>query len=205
MSDRISVISPTLPPIRMREVLRYMGAEKATDEMQTLLAECTEEAREVFVCRVCFRVFDVRTDGDDVDLGFARVESRALRKNLDGCDRAVLFAATVGLEIDRLITRYSRLSPSRALCFQALGAERIEALCDAFCERMKQEYQKFGFGLRPRFSPGYGDLPLSLQRDIFNALDCPKRIGLSLNESLIMSPTKSVTAIIGISPEPKVR
>ena len=198
MSDRISVISPTLPPIRMREVLRYMGAEKATDEMQTLLAECTEEAREVFVCRVCFRVFDVRTDGDDVDLGFARVESRALRKNLDGCDRAVLFAATVGLEIDRLITRYSRLSPSRALCFQALGAERIEALCDAFEEELRARYAAEGKVLRPRFSPGYGDLSLELQRDIFRALDCPRQIGLSLNESLLMTPTKSVTAVIGI-------
>ena len=198
MSERISVISPTLPPIRMREVLRYMGAEKATDEMQTLLAKCTDEARDAFVCRVCFRVFDVRTDGDGVDLGFARGESRALRKNLDGCDRAVLFAATVGLEIDRLITRYSRLSPSRALCFQALGAERIEALCDAFEEELRARYAAEGKVLRPRFSPGYGDLSLELQRDIFRALDCPRQIGLSLNESLLMTPTKSVTAVIGI-------
>ena len=199
MSDRISVISPTLPPIRMREVLRYMAAEKATDEMQALLAECMDEARDAFACRVCFRVLDVRIDGDGVDLGFAKTESRALRKNLDGCDRAVLFAATVGLEIDRLITRYSRLSPSRALCFQALGAERIEALCDAFEEELRARYGAEGAVLRPRFSPGYGDLPLELQRDIFRALDCPRQIGLSLNASLLMTPTKSVTAVIGIS------
>ena len=52
--------------------------------------------------------------------------------------------------------------------------------------------------LRPRFSPGYGDLPLELQKDVFRVLDCPRKIGLSLNESLLMSPSKSVTAIIGI-------
>ena len=53
--------------------------------------------------------------------------------------------------------------------------------------------------LRPRFSPGYGDLPLALQADVFWALDCTSKIGVSLSESLIMSPQKSVTAIIGIS------
>ena len=52
--------------------------------------------------------------------------------------------------------------------------------------------------IRPRFSPGYGDLPIEIQKDIFRALDCPRRIGLTLNENLLMSPTKSVSAIIGI-------
>ena len=56
---------------------------------------------------------------------------------------------------------------------------------------------------RPRFSPGYGDLPINMQKDIFAALDCPRKIGLSLNESLLMSPSKSVTAIIGVSARPK--
>ena len=79
---------------------------------------------------------------------------------------------------------------------QAIGAERIEALCDAFCDDMEKE---MGVSLRPRFSPGYGDLPLSVQKDIISLLEAPKRIGLSLNDSLLMSPTKSVTAFAGIS------
>ena len=199
MSAYVHVCSPDLPPIHMREVLRYMGARETTEEVSALIMECIEELGETLTCRVCWREINVRIDGKGLDLGFVKTESRALATNFKGCDRAILFAATTGLGIDRLITRYTHISPARALCFDAIGAERIEALCDAFCERMKEEYQKSGFGLRPRFSPGYGDLPLSLQRDIFNALDCPKRIGLSLNESLIMSPTKSVTAFVGVS------
>ena len=78
--------------------------------------------------------------------------------------------------------------------FQAIGAERIESLCDAFCAEREAE----GLRLRPRFSPGYGDLPLELQRDLFRGLDCSRKIGLTLNESLLMSPSKSVTAIAGI-------
>lgn len=58
-------------------------------------------------------------------------------------------------------------------------------------------------GQRPRFSPGYGDLPLSAQREIFAVLDCGKRIGLMLNDSLLMSPSKSVTAFVGIGGEMK--
>ena len=49
-----------------------------------------------------------------------------------------------------------------------------------------------------RFSPGYGDLPLDVQRPLFAALDVPRKIGVSLTDSLLMAPSKSVSAIIGI-------
>ena len=129
-----------------------------------------------------------------VDFGFFKVVSQSLSKNLLGCKRAIIFAATAGFEIDRLITRHSRLSPARALMLSALGSERAEALCDAFSHDMKNTYGT----TRPRFSAGYGDLPLSLQKDIFKLLNPSAKIGLSLSESLLMSPTKSVTAFIGI-------
>ena len=97
--------------------------------------------------------------------------------------------------VDRLIAKYNRISPSKALIFQAIGAERAESLCDLFCDEMKEKYST-----NPRYSPGYGDLPLDIQRDIFAVLDCPRKIGLTLNDSLLMSPSKSVTAIIGVKP-----
>ena len=123
--------------------------------------------------------------------------SRDLWKTFDGCDRVILFAATIGLPIDRLILRYGKISPSKALFLQAIGAERIEALCELFFTDMQEEKRKDGYLLRPRFSAGYGDFPLEAQKEIFASLDCARKIGLSLNESLLMSPTKSVTALIG--------
>ena len=113
----------------------------------------------------------------------------------------VVFGATVGLAIDRLIARYGHISPVKALFFQAIGAERIEAVCDLFCADIQREYAACGYQAGARFSPGYGDFPLSAQRDIFRVLDCSRKIGLSLNSSLLMSPSKSVTAIIGLSRE----
>jgi cobalamin-dependent methionine synthase I len=113
-------------------------------------------------------------------------ESGSLARFLEGSERVTVFAATVGLGVDRLINRYVSVSPVKALLFQAIGAERIEALCENFCKEL---------GLKKRFSPGYGDFALAAQREIFSLLGCEKRIGLSLTDSLLMTPTKSVTAI----------
>ena len=84
---------------------------------------------------------------------------------------------------------------------QALGGERVEALCRAFCADMAESYGAEGYFTRPRFSPGYGDLDIYMQRDIFRALDCQNSIGLYLADSMLLMPSKSVTAIIGLSRE----
>lgn len=194
MSSVIRQIAAMPPPIDRREVLRYMGGREASEEVAELLTSAIEEAKNAFSYRAIVCELPIVSNGERLDLGFATVESRDLSKNLAGCDRILLLAATVGVGIDRLMARYGRLSPARALCMEAIGSERVEALCDAACEVLSREYGT----LRPRFSAGYGDLPLSLQRDIFEYMQCHKHIGLTLNESLLMSPAKSVTAIIGV-------
>ncbi len=187
------------PALNERECLRYAGTtpQDISAEERELFEGCWKEAEQKLVYQVCCGRFPVKREENSLDFGFMQTDSRALMKNLEGCEEVVIFAATVGLELDRLIRRYTSLSPAKALFFQAIGAERIESLCDAFCEELKES----GLQLRPRFSPGYGDFPLEVQRDIFRVLDCPRKIGLSLNESLLMSPSKSVTAIIGIGRE----
>ncbi len=184
----------SLPPVRVQEVLRYSGCADVTPDMEKLVSECIAEADGIFCGRVCHSEFSLKKTEKGLDLGFAQTDSRDLEKNLEGCDSAIVFCATVGHEIDRFIKKYGVISPAKAVIFQGLGAERIEALCDLFCADLETEH----FTARPRFSPGYGDLPLELQRDIFRTLDCPKRIGATLNESLLISPTKSVSAIVGL-------
>ena len=184
------------PPIRRRELLRYAGCAEADAATATLMDDCLTEAADALAYKVCYRELPVKIDEKKCDFGTFSVFSHQLARNLENCTRVLLLAATVGVGIDRLIQKYSRIAPSRALMMQAIGAERIEALCDAFCDDMEKE---MGVSLRPRFSPGYGDLPLGVQKDIISLLEAPKRIGLSLNDSLLMSPTKSVTAFAGIS------
>ncbi len=188
----------TPPPFNEDEILRYTGARNGDSITKELVKSCISELSGKLVYRVCHAEFKISKSGDVLDLGFTKTESRVLEKHLSECNGIVLFAATVGIELDRLIAKYSRLSPTRALAFQGIGAERVEALCDAFEEKIRSELAKLGKSTVKRVSAGYGDIPLEMHKDIFAVLDCPRRIGLSLNESLLMSPSKSVTAIIGI-------
>ncbi len=174
------------PPVRRQEIFRYL---KTTPEISGPgVEQCLCELLPLLSYRVCYGRFPLAFSSDAVDLGFAKTPSGDLRKALSGCGEIIVFAATVGIAPDRFLARHGALSPTKALYGDAIGTERIEALCDAFEETQAP--------CRPRFSPGYGDLPLTLQREIFQTLDCQK-IGLTLNDSLLMSPCKSVTAIIG--------
>ena len=193
--------SGVLPAVDLPEMLRYAACRAADEQTLALAQMCAEEGAGVLRPALCWREVPLQVDGDTVDLGFTVFTSRKLAQVLEGCDRAVIFAATVGLELDRLIARYGRLSPAKGLMMQALGAERIEALCDAFCAELERSCAPRV--PRRRFSPGYGDLPLEGPRAFFAALDCHKQIGLYLNESLLMSPTKSVTAIVGLGRDGK--
>lgn len=181
------------PKVNMKEIIRYAGGK----EIESTAVECLAEAEKILSYKVCYAVVNVLINGDNVDMEFTRVRSKDLSKNLRGCDKAIVFAATVGIGIDRLISKYSRVFPVRALCFQAIGSERVEALCDEFENEIKKEISDEETFSRPRFSPGYGDLSLDIQKEIFSLLDCSRKIGVSLGDSLLMTPSKSVTAIIG--------
>lgn len=190
-----TVLSKTYTPMpyNRKEIRRYAGISGESPEIDSVMEECIEEASDKLTYKVCYTEFDITQKDGITDLGFMKTESKDLTKNLDGCRKIVVFAATVGLELDRLIVKYGHVSPVKALMFQAIGAERIEALCDVFTEDILSDED-----VKPRFSAGYGDFPLEAQKNIFDVLEPARRIGISLNESLLMSPSKSVTAIIGI-------
>ena len=182
------------PPFSEKEILRYAGASEVDEALLSLMRECINDSKCALMYKVCFYKAPLSINGETCDFTHFKVNSKNLSKNLHGCGSAIIFAATVGIGIDRLIHKYSKISPAKALLFQAIGAERIEALCDIFSEDVKA----FGKACRPRFSAGYGDLPLETQKEIFKILSPQKNIGLTLGDTLLMSPTKSVTAFIGI-------
>ena len=201
MLTAISVRSYGAAEYNKKEICRYAGAALGNEDLELLIDECIGEINENALGRVCYREFDVAKKDGILDLGFVKTSSSDLAKNLDGCESIILFGATVGFDVDRLISKYSRVSPLKALVFEAIGAERVELLCDTFAREIAKEKHAIGKACRARFSPGYGDLPLEIQREIVSVLDCQRKIGLTLNSSLLMSPSKSVTAIIGVYPE----
>ena len=110
---------------------------------------------------------------------------------------AFFLAATLGAEADRRLRRFSALDLPRAAVWQAGCAAYLEEYIDGMEEDMRREAP--GLYLRPRFSPGYGDLDISHQRAMFDLLELEKRLGLSLTQTQMMLPEKSVTAIAGLS------
>jgi len=196
---RKEVLSFDAPKLNYAEVARYLGVkirgeascteDSELDKIHDLISECYEISKPSLKYDVCFMEISKK---DAADFAFAELEY------FNDCKGFIVFGATVGVGFDRLINKYSSLSVSKAAVLQALGAERIETLCDAFEKIIVDSEAKKGNETKRRISPGYGKFSLDMQSEIFNLLNLPKEIGLTLNESLMMSPSKSVTAIIGI-------
>lgn len=128
-----------------------------------------------------------------VNLGFATIQSKNLYKNLQGCNEAFVFAVTTGIEVDRLLARLNMLSQSRHFITDALSSAAVESYCDYVNMIIEGDLKT-----KPRFSPGYGDLSLEIQPEILKVLSADKTLGITLNSSLLMTPVKSITAIMGV-------
>ena len=184
-------------PFDEKEILRYAMLPSFAPKPEELpLQECLKAAKGAAQCRAVWRRYLLVRDGDTLDLGFAKTDSRDLKKHLEGCGEILLFACTAGAETDRRIARAKLLSPARGLLMHAIGAQQVEGGCGRLCARLAQQFPDRQ--LTDRFSPGYGDLPLTIQREVMAALDCGRTLGITLTESLLMTPSKSVTAIIGM-------
>ena len=191
--------------IPVKEVQRYMGYHGIVDiapEMQEKINKAIEHLGTQSHPRIISKEYRITVSektvtlhADNEDVTF---ESEGLVRNLSGCCGAILLAATVGPACDMLVRRASITSAADAAVYQAAGAAAIEAFLDDYNDKLKASYEARGLFLRPRFSPGYGDLKLEHQKDWFRLLDITKQIGIELTDSLLMVPTKSVTAIIGI-------
>ena len=197
MADLIHTAELGEIPFDRKEILRYaMMPSTAPAPEELPLEECLEAARGAARCRAVWRRYPLSRAGDELDLGFARTASQSLGKRLEGCREILLFACTAGAEMDRRIARAKLQSPARALLMHAIGAQQVEGACDRLCRLLAERFPDRR--LTARYSPGYGDLPLSLQREVFAALQCERTIGATLTDSLLMQPSKSVTAIIGM-------
>ncbi len=181
------------------EVYRYMGFKGEMPEMP--IAEMTEviikELHRVSNPKFCSVDTSVVIDENVVSFKTFCVKSKSLSKHLSDCTSAVLFAATLGSEADMLIYKYSLISPSKAVAAQAAATAMIEMYADDICSIFEEEAKKDGLYITKRFSPGYGDLSLECQSDFLGALDAGKRIGLCITDSGMLTPVKSVTAVVG--------
>lgn len=189
--------------ISKAEAARYMGVKGATPDAVAELLERLEPIVRAAI-RPCYvyRETTVVHDEQGVRLGCMSVPltGKSAAEHLKGCDKAIILAATLSAEADKLIRRLAVSDMAESLAADSLCSAAIEAVCDLAEEeifsRINAPYRTW------RFSPGYGDMPLELQKDLLDALNAQRRIGLTVTESSLLVPVKSVTAIIGISDAP---
>ena len=179
-----------------REALRYLRARPDDKEAQLLLDTVYLKLRNEVQARHVLQKHRVAVDATGVTLeSGTRFNSRDLAEHLKGCEEALLLGATLGSRVDAAIRRLALGSVAEGAAAQAVAA----ALIESYCDEVQARFDTGGLAQRPRFSPGYGDWDLAEQRLLFPVLNCAKLIGLTLTEGCMMAPSKSVTAVIGLS------
>lgn len=189
-----------------QEALRYLGYHGAQPNAAVLerMAHCAQELQQFCAPKSVYQAFDLTLPAEDMlHLADITICSKNLSHTLKGCARVYLMAATLGIGADRLIARASAVRMSDAVIYQAVAAAMIEAYCDEVNDRLRQQAEAEGWYCRPRFSPGYGDFAIAHQQDFSRLLDTPRKIGLTVTETCLLAPVKSVTAVIGLSDSPQ--
>ncbi len=191
--------------VNYKEIFRYLGyrnGQAPDGKVGERIRECAEDMLEAVNSKAVYREFPLEHKEENVvSIDGLNIRSVKLAKNLKGCKSVYLMGATLGIEADRLIARASAKRMSDALIYQAAAAAIIESYCDEVNGNIRKEADKSGLYCRPRFSPGYGDFNLEYQKDVVRLLDASKKIGLTVTDSLLLVPVKSVTAVIGVSGE----
>lgn len=202
-----------LDKLNIDEALRYLGCVSASEnelsadngknaaikDMRSLVEGCEELVRNTAIPRYALKVVDIEDSPEGVlckDTSLV-LKGNAIRKHLEGCRKAVLMSVTVSADIDRLIRKAQIKDMAEAMVIDSLSSVAVEQVCDKVEELIRNKYPEYYQTFR--FGVGYYDLPIDLQKDFLKVCDATRRIGLSVSPSNILMPTKSVTAVIGLS------
>lgn len=182
-----------------KEIVRYMVCKEESANEQKLINEFLPLVKKEAKPKGSYAFFDLEKNDDAVFIEKECLKSKALFKNLMCSDSAIVFSLTLGIGIDRLISKYSVLSPASALCINGIATALIEEYANVFCGEIKEILKGENLFLMPRFSPGYADFDLKNQELFIKLTNAQKICGINLTKSYMMAPSKSITAIMGVS------
>lgn len=185
------------------EAMRYLGyrKQKISENTALLIEETAKEAESLAKGFYCSLAFEIVRENDDIaakECDFV-LKGEDIKKHLAGCEKGIVFCATLGFEIERRIQIYEKNDLTKAVILDCCASAMIETFCDKICDEYAEKLSKDGLYLTSRYSPGYGDFPLSSQKEILRVLNAQRKAGITCNEQFLLFPRKSVTAIMGIS------
>lgn len=185
------------------EAFRYMGLKGNTppENISRIADECEELLMKSVTPAYVWKMYDIsHTDGGIAVSGTELLlKGRDISEHLKDCHKCILMCATLSAGADRMIKSCEVTGMEKAVIADCLASAAAEQICNTAEAEIQQTLSDCGYYYTWRFSPGYGDLPIDIQPCFLKALDAQKRIGVTVTESYILIPRKSVTAIIGIS------
>lgn len=183
------------------EAFRYMGFKggEIKESILKITEECEKELLKAIKPRLVYRVFEIEKTDEGIGMKNTSVIFRGkdIAAHLECCDRCVLMCVTLSADADRLIRQYEAGNMEKAVIADSLASAAVEQACEMAEKEIQNTLGSYNYTWR--FSPGYGDFPLEIQKEFLDIIDAPKRIGVNITDSLILIPKKSVTAVIGIS------
>ena len=189
--------------LNREEILRYLGYKDSgiTPQIEKLLDRCESETLKIIQPKYIYKRFPVTHELSGIcvgETGFV-LRGKDIREHLKNCNEIFRLGVTAGIELDRKIRRYMVTEPDIGVVLDSCGIQAVEQIADMAEQEIEACVSSEGYHLTWRFSPGYGDLPLDTQKELVQVLDMHRKIGVSLTDSCLMVPSKSVTAILGIS------
>ncbi len=187
----------------VREALRYLGVQDPPAELVQQAQAVAGRLSAAVQPKYTYRVYGLDALDDGILLHGSGVKLTGLtaKQMLAQCGQAALLACTLGSRFDALLLSLQARDMAKAVICDALGSALVEAGCAAAEREIAARFPEMY--LTDRFSPGYGDLPLELQRSLCDVLEVQRRLGVTVTPSLLMNPMKSVTAVIGLSERPQ--
>lgn len=190
-----------LKQLDRNEALRYLGCREEISDgrVAALLDICEKLLLEAAEPKYLYKVYDISSESEGIRISDSNIylTGQQTARHLENCDRIVLMCATIGGKVDTLLRRLQISDMAQAVVTDALASVAVEQVCDMAEEEI---FSTVKCNSRTwRYSPGYGDLPLDIQKQLLALLDAPKKIGLCATDALMLAPVKSVTAFIGLS------
>lgn len=185
--------------IPRKEILRYMSCKQEDSAVKNLIDTLLPVVTDSLCLKGSFVYLPIECSNNEVYIEDTCIKSTVLAQNLKDCKSAVVFALTCGINVDLLIKKHSAKSTSEAFCINAIATAAIEEYANEFCSEILAELKKENLCTRPRFSPGYGDFAIQNQNLFLNLTNASRLLGITLTQNYMMMPSKSVTAIMGVS------
>jgi hypothetical protein len=188
------------------EVLRYLQTAKDLNDqnINRLIKESIAEIKELINFRYLYQKFPLAETDEGVEIKNTTLtlKGKSIKKHLQHSKEVYLMAATLGAQVDKRISFYEKISVTKSMIFDACATTAIEEGCDQVETEIKEKVLVAGKeDITFRYSPGYGDLGIDIQKEFLRILKAPKKIGLTASKYNMLIPTKSVTAIIGVLEE----